>query len=400
MKNFSFKVIKKDKSSVARLGEINTPHGKIHTPAFVVVGTQATVKSLSPEELKQLGIEVVLANTYHLFLRPGDLTIKKLGGLHKFMHWDGPIVTDSGGFQVFSLGFALLHGIGKIANIFPEETKFRIPTKSKSSFVKINNNGVIFKSHLDGKTHHLTPEKSIEIQENLGADIIFAFDECTSPLSDKKYTQLAMKRTHNWAKQCLKVKKRNDQAIFGIIQGGEYRDLREESAKFINSLPFAGFGIGGSLGKSKKDMHNILEWVMPLLDEKKPRHLLGIGEIEDLFNGVERGVDLFDYVAPTRMARNGTLLTKKGRINILKSEFISDKKPIDGSCGCYACKNFSRAYLNHLFKAEEILAHRLATIHNLYFITDLMEKIKAAIRAGKFIELKNKFIAVYKKERG
>jgi len=394
MNNFSFKIIKKDKTSAARLGEIKTPHGKISTPAFVAVGTQATVKSLSPEELKTIGAEVVLANTYHLFLRPGDKIIKKLGGLHKFMHWNGPIITDSGGFQVFSLGFALLHGVGKIANIFPEETKFRLPIKNKLSFVKIDNNGAMFKSHLDGKTHHLTPEKSIEIQENLGADIIFAFDECTSPLSSKEYTQLAMKRTHNWAKQCLRAKKRKDQALFGIVQGGEYRDLREESAKFINSLPFTGFGIGGSLGKSKKDMHNILEWVVPLLDEKKPRHLLGIGEVEDLFNGVERGVDLFDCVAPTRMARNGTLLTKRGRMNILKSGFKNDKKPIVENCECYTCKNFSRAYLNHLFKAEEILAHRLATIHNLYFITNLMKEIRMAIKVGKFSQLKNKFISV------
>jgi queuine tRNA-ribosyltransferase len=398
MENFSFKIIKKDKKLSARVGEIKTSHGKISTPAFVAVGTQATIKSLSPEELKTIGAEVVLTNTYHLFLRPGDSVIKKIGGLHKFMNWNGPIMTDSGGFQVFSLGFALLHGVGKIANIFPEETKFRIPTKSKSSFVKIDNNGVMFKSHLDGKTHRLTPEKSIEIQENLGADIIFAFDECTSPLSDKKYTQLAMKRTHNWAKQCLKAKKRKDQALFGIVQGGEYRDLREESARFINSLSFAGFGIGGSLGKSKKDMHNILEWVMPLLDEKKPRHLLGIGEIEDLFNGVERGVDLFDCVAPTRMARNGTLLTQKGRINILKAEFVSDKKPIDENCGCYTCKNFSRAYLNHLFRAEEILAHRLATIHNLHFIFNLMREIREAIKNNKFTEFKKRYLARRKRE--
>jgi queuine tRNA-ribosyltransferase/7-cyano-7-deazaguanine tRNA-ribosyltransferase len=394
MKNFSFKIIKKDKNSSARLGEIKTPHGKISTPAFVAVGTQATVKSLSPEELKIIGAEVILANTYHLLLRPGDKIIKKLGGLHKFMHWNGPIITDSGGFQVFSLGLGLVHGVGKIANIFPEEAKFRLPIKNKLNFVKIDNNGVVFKSHLDGKTHHLTPEKSIEIQENLGADIIFAFDECTSPLSSKEYTQLAMKRTHNWAKQCLRAKKRKDQALFGIVQGGEYRDLREESAKFINSLPFAGFGIGGSLGKSKKDMHNILEWVVPLLDEKKPRHLLGIGEIEDLFNGVERGVDLFDCVAPTRMARNGTLLTKKGRMNILKSGFKNDKKPIEENCECYTCKNFSRAYLNHLFRAEEILAHRLATIHNLYFITNLMKEIRMAIKNNRFSQLKNKFISV------
>lgn len=397
MENFSFQIIKKDRKSSARLGEINTPHGRIHTPAFVSVGTQATVKSLSPDELKDLGAEIILANTYHLLLRPGDKIIKYLGGLHKFMNWNGPIMTDSGGFQVFSLGLALIHGVGKIANIFPEEANFKPPTKNKDKFTKIDNDGVTFKSHLDGKTHRLTPEKSIQIQENLGADIIFAFDECTSPLSSKNYTGLAMKRTHNWAKRCLKAKKRKDQALFGIVQGGEYRDLREESAKFINSLPFFGFGIGGSLGKSKKDMHQILEWTVPLLDEKKPRHLLGIGEPEDLFNGIERGIDLFDCVIPTRMARNRTVLTKKGRFSLVKSEFIKDKNPIEKGCRCYTCRNFSRAYLNHLFKAGEILAHRLATIHNLYFIMNLMKEIRESIKNNRFSKFKKEFLKEYKK---
>ncbi len=398
---FSFKVIKKDKGSFARLGEITTPHGKINTPAFVAVGTQATVKSLSPEELKQIGAEVILANTYHLFLRPGDEIIKKMGGLHSFMHWDGPIITDSGGFQVFSLGLGLIHGVGKIANIFPEETKnFRSVNRNKERFSRVDSDGVTFKSHLDGKTHRLTPEKSIAIQENLGADIIFALDECTSPLSSKQYTGVALKRTHKWAEICLKVKKRKDQALFGIVQGGEYRDLREESAKFINSLPFDGFGIGGSLGKSKKDMYNILEWTIPLLNENKPRHLLGIGEIEDLFNGIERGVDLFDCVAPTRMARNGTLLTRAGRLNILKSIFKEDKRSIEENCGCYTCRNFSRAYLHHLFRAEEILAHRLATIHNLFFILEIMREIRKAIKNNYFLELKRKFLKGNKKGRG
>jgi len=395
MKDFSFKITKKDKNSLARLGELNTLHGKIHTPNFVAVGTQATVKSLSPEELENIGIEVVLANTYHLLLRPGDEIIKKLGGLHKFMHWDGPMITDSGGFQVFSLGFAMTHGVGKIANIFPDETNFQAPKKNKNKFCKIDNDGATFKSHIDGKTYRLTPEKSIKIQENLGADIIFAFDECTSPLSGKNYTKLAMKRTHNWAKRCLKTKKRKDQALFGIVQGGEYRDLREESAKFINSLPFFGFGIGGSLGKSKNDMHNILEWTMPFLDEKKPRHLLGIGEVEDLFNGIERGIDLFDCVAPTRMARNRTLLTKNGRMAILNSKYAKDSRPIEKDCQCYACRNFSRAYLNHLFKSGEILAHRLATIHNLYFISQLMANIRKSIKENNFFAFKKEFLSKY-----
>lgn len=381
MPKFSFKIIKKDKHSLARLGEISTPHGKIKTPAFIPVGTQATVKGLTPEELKELGAEIILANTYHLFLRPGDKVIKKLGGLHKFMNWEGPVMTDSGGFQVFSLGFGLEHGVGKIANIFPEETSLGLrKSKDKKSLAAIDNNGVSFKSHLDGSRQRLTPEKSIKIQENLGADIILAFDECTSPLATKNYTRIALRRTHNWAIRCLKVKKRRDQALFGIVQGGEYKDLREESAKFISSLPFDGFAIGGSLGKSKKDMHRVLEWTIPFLDESRPRHLLGIGEPEDLFEGIERGIDLFDCVIPTRLARNNTLLTKKGRINIINQKFITDKKPIEGDCQCYTCQNFTRAYLNHLFKANEILAARLATIHNLYFVLNLVKGIRESIK--------------------
>jgi len=389
-----FRIIKKDKRTAARLGEITTPHGKIKTPAFISVGTQATVKSVTPEELKNLGAEIILANTYHLFLRPGDKIIKKLGGLHKFMNWNGPIMTDSGGFQVFSLGFGLEHGVGKIANIFPNE-KNSGPRKSgekKSNLVKIDNDGASFRSHLDGSLKRLTPESSIKIQENLGADIILAFDECTSPLATKQYTKIALRRTHNWAIRCLEVKKRKDQALFGIIQGGEYKDLRKESAKFISSLPFNGFAIGGSLGKSKKDMHKVLEWTIPLLDEKKPRHLLGIGEPEDLFSGIERGIDLFDCVIPTRLARNNVLLTKTGRINITNSRFIVDKNPIEKDCNCYTCKNFSRAYLNHLFKAKEILAHRLATIHNLYFVLNLVKRIRKSIEDNRFLEFKRKFL--------
>jgi len=398
MSKFSFKIIKKDKNSWARLGEFETPHGKVKTPAFVTVGTQAAVKGLAPEEVKDIGAQIILANTYHLFLRPGDKIVKKMGGLHKFMNWGGPIMTDSGGFQVFSLGVSLEHGVGKIANIFPKETNCgHRKSANKKSLVKIDNRGVTFKSHLDGSTKRLTPEKSIEIQENLGADIILAFDECTSPLATKNYTKVALRRTHNWAIRCLKAKKRKDQALFGIVQGGEYKDLREESASFISSLPFEGFAIGGSLGKSKKDMHKVLEWTIPLLDENKPRHLLGIGEPEDLFEGIERGIDMFDCVIPTRLARNNTLLTKKGRMNIVNKKFITDKKPIEQGCGCYACRNFSRAYLNHLFKANEILAGRLATIHNLYFILDLMKEIRKSIKNNQFHKFKKSFLRGYKK---
>jgi len=400
MSNFSFKIIKRDKSSLARAGELKTPHGKIETPNFVTVGTQAAIKGLTPNEVKDVGAQIVLANTYHLFLRPGDKIIKKMGGLHKFMSWNGPIMTDSGGFQIFSLGFSLEHGVGKIANIFPQEINcgHRKSTKNKkTSLVKIDNDGVSFKSHLDGSIKRLTPEKSIEIQENLGADIILAFDECTSPLATKNYTKIALRRTHNWAIRFLKAKKRKDQALFGIVQGGEYEDLRKESANFISSLPFEGFAVGGSLGKSKKDMHKVLEWTVPLLDQNRPCHLLGIGEPEDLFEGVERGIDMFDCVIPTRLARNGTLLTARGKINITNKKFIDDKKPVEENCDCYTCRNFNKAYLNHLFKANEILAARLASIHNLYFVLNLMKEIRKSIKNNQFYNFKKSFLRKYKK---
>lgn len=382
--SFEFKIIKKSKKSRARLGIIETPHGVIHTPAFVSVATQASVKSLTPEDLKNLGAEVVLANTYHLYLRPGAEIIKKARGLHEFMNWQGPTMTDSGGFQVFSLGWGQVHKIGKIG-FFPEIEEVREARPFKEAglptpkLVKINDNGVEFTSHLDGSKHFFTPEKSIEIQEKLGADIIFAFDECTSPLASYDYTKKSLKKTHQWAIRCLKAKKRKDQALFGIVQGGEYRDLREQSAKLISSLPFDGIGIGGSLGKTKKDMLKILKWLPPLLPEEKPRHLLGIGKTEDLENCVKLGMDLFDCVWPTRLARRGTLLLKKERLNIENSEYIRDFRPIEKDCLCYACQNFTRAYLSHLFRAKELLAYRLATIHNLYFTLKLMENIRNAI---------------------
>ncbi len=385
-----FKIIKKSRKSLARIGKLITPHGEIETPNFITVGTQATVKTLDSDDLKKLNVQIILCNTYHLYLRPGATVIEKAGGLHKFMNWKGPIITDSGGFQVFSLGFGLEHGIGKIANIFPgkeeyEETKELLFNKNKSQkpkLVEINNKGVVFTSHLDGSKHIFTPKKSIEIQEHLGADIILAFDECTSPLSSYEYTKEALKRTHRWAEECLKAKTKKNQAIFGIIQGGEYEDLRKEGAKFINSLPFDGFGVGGSLGKSKHDMLSVLNWTIPLLDENKPRHLLGIGKIEDIYESVIRGIDLFDCVIPTREARNGRLLTQQGNINIENTQFKKDFKPIDKNCNCYTCQNHTRAYINHLFKAKELLGYRLATIHNICFMIELMKKIRNEIAEG------------------
>ncbi len=345
------------------------------------MATQATVKSLTPRELKKIGFEAILSNTYHLYLQPGHQTIKRLGGLHQFMNWPGPIVTDSGGFQVFSLGFALEHKVGKVlkedrqrdSNFNQKESK----TQS-AKLVKIDEEGVTFTSHLDGSLHQFTPEKSIQIQQGLGADIIFAFDECTSPLASHQYTKSAMARTHRWAGRSLKAKKKKEQALFGIAQGGPFRDLREVSARFIGDLPFDGFGIGGSFGR--KEMKKTLDWVMPYLPSDKPRHLLGIGYLDDLKEAIKRGVDLFDCVYPTRLARHGTFLTSQGELNISKSSYRTDKKPIMENCSCDTCQNFSRAYLHHLFKAKEILSPRLATFHNLWFISQFMKKIREDIK--------------------
>ncbi len=382
---FSFEIVKKSKKSLARTGIIKTPHGEIHTPAFIPVATQATIKGITEEQLKSIGIEVVLANTYHLYLRPGDKVIKKLGGLHKFMNWDRPIVTDSGGFQVFSLGAAIEHGVGKIANIFPGETVR--PASHGQSLTRITEEGVYFRSHLDGSRRFIGPEESIKIQENLGADIIFAFDECTSPLHDHAYTQKAMERTHRWAARCLEAHQAlpaGRQWLFGIVQGGAYEDLRITSAKFIGGLDFPGFGIGGSLGKSKKDMHKVLDWVAPILPETKPRHLLGIGSVEDIYEAVKRGMDSFDCVIPTRLGRNGAALTRKGNLNIKAASYHLDKRPIEAGCGCYTCRHFARYYLCHLFKAGEMLGPILTTIHNLHFMENLMKEIRDDILNSKF----------------
>ena len=356
---------------------IKTPHGQITTPAFLPVATQATIKSLAPADLKEIGFSALLCNTYHLYLRPGHKIIQKLGGLHQFMNWSGPIITDSGGFQVFSLGSGLKEGVSKIK---------KIKQSNHEKLVKIDEKGVEFRSHLDGSRHRLTPQKSIQIQEALGADIILAFDECTSPLDNKQYTGEAMKRTHQWAEVCLKTKKRKDQFLFGIVQGGPFQDLRQESAQFIASLPFDGFGIGGALGQGdlKGRMKEVLDWTITYLPENRPRHLLGIGYLDDIKEAIKKGIDLFDCVYPTRLARHGTFLTSKGELNILNSSYRTDKKPITKNCSCYTCQNFSRAYLHHLFKAKEMLGPRLATFHNLWFIYQFMEKIRDEIKSDKF----------------
>ncbi|HLD89287.1 MAG TPA: tRNA guanosine(34) transglycosylase Tgt [Candidatus Nanoarchaeia archaeon] len=403
MSNIKFEITFKDRNSRARTGIITTPHGKIETPVFMPVGTLATVKSITPKDLEEIGAQIILGNTYHLYLRPGADRIKQFGGMAKFMGWKGPTITDSGGFQAFSLGYGLEHGIGKIAKIFPDEEIEQKKPAAKTKLAVVDDDGVTFYSHIDNSKHRFTPELSIEIQKKLGADIILAFDECTSPLSSYEYTKQALARTHNWATQSFEVHSANKtkQALFGIIQGGEYKDLRVESAKFISGIDFDGYAIGGSLGKSKEDMHSIIEWTVPELDENKPRHLLGIGGVDDLFECIERGIDMFDCVGPTRMARSGMLLISpesggnnenKWRLRIQNAEFSNDAKPIDKNCNCYTCQTFSRAYIKHLFVNSELLAYRLASYHNLFFMINLVSKIKESLPEETFHELKKKWL--------
>lgn len=393
-----------EKDGMSRTGVIETRSGSFNVPAFIPVATSGAVRALDGRDLESMGVEVVFANTYHLYLRPGDDLIKRMGGLHKFMNFDKPIITDSGGFQVFSLGYGMEHGVGKIAdNIFLEGMNVEEMVKANkkgNKWAKVEEDGVTFKNPLTGEIVRLTPQKSMEIQSNLDSDIIFAFDECTSPLSDKNYTAEALERTHRWEEECLESYNR-EQELFGIVQGGEYRDLREKSAQFVAQKDFAGIGVGGSLGKSKVDMHSILEWVIPYLPEEKPRHLLGIGAVEDIFNSVERGIDMFDCVAPTRWARRGHIYVSpeeggtaenKFRINIRNAQFKEDESPIDRSCNCFVCQNYSRAYLRHLFSAEELTYFRLSSYHNVNFLLRLMEKIRDSINKGYFQELKKEWL--------
>lgn len=390
--------IKKKGPGLMRAGTISTLHGDINTPAFVTVGTKGTVKALSPEQVKDLGAEVVLANTYHLYLQPQDYRIRDAGGLHKFMNWKGPMMTDSGGFQVFSLGAAYGKNISKITS--SENTPLLLSESAEDAIVKIatiDPEGVTFKSIIDGSLHYFTPERSIEIQHNIGADIIFAFDECTSPNEPLRYQQEALDRTHRWAKKSLEYHKSKEnserQALFGIVQGGRFEELRKESARFLADMDFDGYGIGGSF--AKEDMATAVKWVNDILPEEKPRHLLGIGEPEDLFMAVENGCDLFDCVAPTRVARNGQVYTRDGKKNLCNAEFVDDYLPIDSSCGCYTCKNYTRCYVAHLFRAKEMFAATLASIHNLYFIINLVKGMRQAILDENFEEYKKSFLATY-----
>ncbi|MFZ2049156.1 MAG: tRNA guanosine(34) transglycosylase Tgt [Minisyncoccia bacterium] len=401
MKPIKFTIHKELDGQLGRAGSISTPHGDILTPAFVTVGTKATVKALTPEDVLSAGADVVLANTYHLYLQPGDERVKKFGGLHKFMNWHGPMMTDSGGFQVFSLGAAYGKALNKVVSI--TDPSLLIPERSNDSDIPrlatIGSDGVSFRSHIDGSLHYITPEKSIEIQHNLGADIIFAFDECTSPTEKFAYQEEALDRTHRWAKKSFEYHKSKPnsetQALFGVVQGGREESLRKKSAEYISSLDFDGFGIGGSF--AKEDMSTAVKWVNEILPKDKPRHLLGIGEPEDLFMGVENGVDLFDCVAPTRRARGGTLYTNNGTINIGNAQFVDAQGPIDPECGCSTCKNYSLGYLSHLNRSHEMLFATLGSIHNLYFIINLVKKMRQSILDGNFKEYKESFLKKYLK---
>ena len=392
-KDFGFEIIAKDKKSKARVGRITTAHGIIETPSFVPVGTKASVRSLVPEDLESLRIQLIFGNTYHLHLQPGEDIVKDFGGLAKFMNWEGPTITDSGGFQVFSLGQATI-----------KLTQEGECTQVK--LVSIKDDGVTFRSHIDGSKHLFTPEISIEIQRKLGADLILAFDECAPHPSAYEYTKEAMERTHKWAIRSLAASKLKQyhpwqQALYGIVQGGIYKDLREESSKFISKLDFDGIAIGGvSVGESKKEMVDVLNWTIPLLPEDKPRHLLGIGEVDDIFSAVESGIDTFDCVIPTRFGRYGIIFSgapegnikNKFRVDVKKSVFAKDKGPLSRGCDCYVCKNFTRGYVNHLFKAQELSAYRLASYHNVYFLINLVSKIREAIIDGNFQKMKREWL--------
>lgn len=364
-----YKLIKKSKDTKARVGEIKTNHGIIKTPVFMPVGTRATVKTMTPEEVKDLGAQIILSNTYHLFLRPGPEIIEKAEGLHKFMNWHGPILTDSGGFQVFSL----------------------------SANRKITEEGVTFRSHIDGSKQFLSPEISIDVQNSLGSDIIMAFDECAPYPATYEYIEHSMNRTTRWAKRCKDHHKNTDnQALFGIVQGGMYKDLRKKSAEDLVAMDFPGYAVGGlSVGEPKDIMVDILDYTTDFLPEDKPRYLMGVGTPDYLFEAVEHGIDMADCVLPTRIARNGTAMTSVGRVIVKNGKYKEDFTSLDENCDCYTCKNYTKAYIRHLFNVNEILAYRLLSIHNIYFLTNLMENIRNSILEDRFLEFKKEFYESY-----
>jgi len=364
----SFTVTNKLKNGRARLGLLHTPHGTVETPVFMPVGTQATVKTMTPEEVRDVGGRLILSNTYHLYLRPGQELVREAGGLHRFMNWSGPILTDSGGFQVFSLG----------------------PLR------KVSEEGVTFRSHIDGSEHFFSPEKAMEIQMALGSDIAMAFDECAPYPCSYEYALEALNRTSHWAERCLAVHCLENQGVFGIVQGGVFPDLRKKSAGDIVSLNFSGYAIGGlSVGEPKELMYEMLDYTVPFLPEEKPRYLMGVGSPDCLVEGVLRGIDMFDCVLPTRLARNGTVFTRRGKLVVRNAENARDLTPLDPECGCYVCQNYSRAYVRHLIKAGEVLGIRLTTIHNLHFILTLMKELREAIREERVVEYRDELMDKY-----
>ena len=400
-KNFSFKIDAQldshpsNKQPLGRVGVITTPHGEIKTPAFIPVGTKATVKSVLPESIKDLDAQAVLSNAYHLYLQPGPEVVDEAGGLGSFMNWPGPTFTDSGGFQVLSLGVGYKKVIAMDATTVQADD---VMATDKDRLAHVDDDGVTFKSHLDGSMHRFTPEVSMQVQHKIGADIIFAFDECTTLLNTRNYQEKSLDRTFAWAKRCISEHEkltiershRPYQALFGVVQGAQYEDLRRKAAQDLATLNFDGFGIGGALDKNK--LGTIVNWVNEELPVNKPRHLLGIGEPDDLFVGVENGADTFDCVAASRVARNNAVYGLDGRFNISVSAFKRDFSPIDESCGCYTCKNYTKAYLNHLIKGKEMLSSTLLTIHNEYFIVNLVAKMRQCIIDGNFFEFKEEFL--------
>jgi len=389
----NFKILKKSKISKARLGFMETAHGVVETPCLIPVATQAVIKTLTSEEVEKTNSQMIICNTFHLHLRPGEKIVEKASGLHKFMNWKKPLMTDSGGFQVFSLGFGRDYGVGKILksrgkidglnNRRPSiiQAVYEIKKGNQPKKIKIMQDGVYFKSPIDGAELFLGPKESIKIQEKLGADIIFAFDECTPPLANYEYIKKSLERTHKWAEICLKTKK-SKQAIFGIIQGSEFKDLRQESAKFINSLEFNGFGIGGDLWRDRSETNKILNWFISMLNEKKPRHMLGVGYLKNIEDIIKSGIDTFDCTVPTHYARRGIAFTSEGKLNLKQVKFLKKNESLDKGCVCNVCLNYKKDYICHLLRARELTALKLLTFHNLYYFNNFVEKIREKIKKG------------------
>lgn len=405
---FNYTISARDEKTLARVGTISTPHGQIQTPAFIPVGTKATVKSVLPESMRDLGAQALLANAYHLYLQPGPDVLDEAGGLAKFMNWDGPTFTDSGGFQVLSLGVGFKKVLAMDAKTFRSD---EVIAGNKERLAHVDDEGVTFKSHLDGSMHRFTPEISMQVQHKIGADIIFAFDECTTLHNTRRYQEVAMQRTYNWGVRCLDEHKRltdsrNDkpyQALFGVIQGAQYEDLRKKAATDFaamssSDISYDGFGIGGALDKDS--LGTIVKWVNELLPENKPKHLLGIGAPEDLFVGVENGIDTFDCVLASRIARTSAVYTMEGRFNLSNAAYKRDFNPIDDECDCYTCTHYTRAYLHHVFRGKEIIAATLATIHNERYIVRLVDQMRQALVDGNFNDMKLDYLGRYKHKSG